>query len=141
MADSRWSEVVVEQDALKRNMRQLQLKVERTLRCIGYELFRLGREAENLERLHPNNALYIAPNSPVWRLMGSEIPDLSNKLTSVTAEIEGIDRQQARARVQAWVMPLFDRLVQPGVRGLAGVELRLTKSDDPSMDRYGPEDN
>lgn len=132
---------MAEQDVLKRDKRQLQLEVERTLRCIGYELFRLGREAENLERHHPDHALYIAPNSPVWRLMGSEIPDLNDKLTRVTAEIEGIDREQAMARVQAWEMRLFDRLVQPGVRGLAGVELRLTKLDYPLMDAYGPEDN
>jgi hypothetical protein len=73
--------------------------------------------------------------------MDSDLPDLIQRLSSVTAEIEGTDYQDAKAKVLAWQRSLLHRLVRPDLERLAGVDVRMMETEAPSLDAYRPEEN
>jgi hypothetical protein len=78
---------VSNRDALKSRKRELELKIERTLLRIRYELSKLGHDTEELQLGHPVKVRHIESNSPVGRLMDREMPHLNDELTRVIAEI------------------------------------------------------
>ena len=67
---------MAERDVLNRDKRQLELRIERRLLRLGYELSKLGQEVEELKCRLPGHTWHIEPDSPVRRLMDSDLPEL-----------------------------------------------------------------
>ena len=59
-------------------------------------------------------------------------------MSMVIAEIEGVDYRLAKEKVLAWQRPLVERLVQPGLAGLADLEAKLKETDNPLVQAYRP---
>jgi hypothetical protein len=132
---------VSEPDPLKRKKRQLELKFERALWRLGYELYLMWRQPERLRYRWPNKELCIAPESAAGQLMLEEIPEVTLKLSRVVADIEGMDYLQALMKVHSWERPLLDKLVEPGFRRLEGVEVRVVGAEYAMVDAWAAEDN